>query len=383
MISCPHCQAENRDDALRCAWCGYPLVPSTAAPDVAMPTEDAPESAPLEPEQAEPDDLEDLLPDAPLPAVPLPEITPAEQDIRAPSPTELRDAVLLHRIATEPAPLPPPRHPRHPAIGAIPPAAVRALLGLLVLLALGVPLLTGDWLGQGATPTLMAAGLDGLRALEPEARVVVAFDLAPSAMAELSPALMALLSELGERPHRLLAISTRPEGVDLARMALEQTPGQAHVLLGYLAGDAAGMRLAVNDLSRALAFRDGQRQPLADHPSLQGIIGLGDVDAILIVSDDAGLVRRWLEQVQAYTAMPLYALVTARIEPQLVPYVQTGQLAALAAGANSALPGAEVTSPVSTRLYSADGYLVLWAAFVLALGLGFARRLGAQERQPS
>ncbi len=382
MSLCPHCQGENREDAERCIWCGLPLHPARE--------DDAASGAPAsdtysDSETSDAWDEEDPLAGLTglLPPVTLPPITEGNQHIETEiTEQERQDAALLHRIASAPPPLGPPREPPVPLAPPLPERPWRLALALLVILAALVPLITGGRLDTALSPQPgVAAFASALDALQPGDRVIVAYDHAPSAAAELAPAGQAAVADLAARSVALVALSSRPEGVDIARQALESLAvdglplryGTDYALLGYLAGEATGLRLAATDLAAAFAQTDAAGTPLEQLPILNGLNKAVDADAMLVLTDDANVARRWIEQVGSRTDAPLLMLTTAAIEPLLIPYADSGQLAALLSGAYGNLPhGSMPSGGASTRpsLYSADGFLALWIVLVLAFVLG-------------
>jgi hypothetical protein len=380
MKLCPRCRGNNSEDANRCVWCGLPLRPETAPPGGRR-EDDPAEARQTTSESDIPNDplagLEGLLPPVPLP--PAPEAGYA--GTVEPTEKELSDAALFFRIATEPAPLEPPREPPLPPEPPLLSRSMRALFALLVLLAVLTPLVSGGRLDVALRPSTgnraLAQAVEALRAGD---RVLVAFDYAPSAAAELAPVRDAVLADLARRSVGLVTLSTRPEGVDLARQSLERLDaaypglesGADYALLGYLAGDAAGLRLATADLTAAFGNSDASGLALAEVPLLQNMHSLGDSAALLVFTDDASVARRWVEQVGTRVRVPLLMVTTAAIEPLVIPYAGSGQLTALVSGALGGVPYAAAGQGAS--LYSADGLLAFWAVLGAAAVWGLLRR---------
>ena len=76
--------------------------------------------------------------------------------------------------------------------------------------------------------------------------------------------------------------------------------------------------------------------------------------------------RRWIEQVLSRTQVPMYALVTARIKPLLLPYAQAGQLSALLGGAADASEYGIASEGPQWALPNSQAYLAYLAVLVLA-----------------
>lgn len=399
MSLCPHCQGENREDAKHCRWCGLPLQPDREDDDAGAAADGANASdIHGEAENGDPWDEDDPLAGLTglLPPVTLPQMPEATQHAEAaPTEQERQDAALFQRIASAPPPLGPPRQPAAPLAAPVPERPWRLALALLIILAALAPLITGRRLDGAHSPQPgVAAFAAALDALQPGNRVIVAYDYAPSAGAELAPAGQAAVADLAAGSVALVALSSRPEGVDVARQSLESLArggvplryGTDYVLLGYLAGDATGLRLAATDLAAAFAQTDAAGTPLERLTILNGLNKTVDADAILVLTDDANVARRWIEQIGSRTDAPLLMLTTAAIEPLLIPYADSGQLAALVSGAYGGIPPSSTPSAASgplRSLRSADGFLALWIVLMIAFVLGLVvTGRHSSERQP-
>ncbi len=359
---CPACGARNAVERTYCSRCLSPLAGGGPAGG---------------PEPGEDLDLDPLAGLEGL--LPAPQATPPYADMGpeadpAPRQEEAGEAALLRRIATEAAPLGQARHeafaspPRRPSPG------LRRLLYLLVLLAALAPLFTHNASRSWGYPRPQVVSLaERLADIPGEGRVLVAFDYGPAYGGELNPLAEQVLADLASRGTTLVAVGTHPESVGVARQVLARAVvtapdyayGGDYVVLGYLPGEDRGLRLLTQDLASILPHDDVHQMPLASLPIMRGVGGLDDFCAILLLSDEPYGARRWIEQVSGQTATPTYALVTARLEPMLAPYLQSGQLAALVTGACGAIeyPLAGPLQPSS--LCSDDGYLALWGVLVL------------------
>ncbi|MGI6368426.1 MAG: hypothetical protein ACOX2L_08765 [Anaerolineae bacterium] len=330
-------------------------------------------------------ELTGLLPSVELPPLPIVSggtVPPVDQD-------QGRDADLLAEIASAPPAPPRQRGPEAPLPSGKPAGAWYGLLIGLVLLAALVPRLLEDRFPAAAQPGSGERSLwTALEELSEEKRVVVAFDYGPAASAELAPLHRALLATLRGRSVPIIALSTRPEGVAIAASAMQPQSQagnpdadiQNGVLLGYLAGDAAGLRLAETNLPAAFAYKTASGTAWSDVPLLNGLNKLSDADAVVLLTDDLHTARRWIEQVGPWNDQ-LLLITNAAIAPQLEPYAASGQVAALVAGAtaSAALPAGEAQGGWSI----ASGYLAFWAVSVLAMVLGLlhsGRRRRSERR---
>ena len=280
---------------------------------------------------------------------------------RPPTEQERADALLFQQIAVEPAPL----HtaslqilPRRPEILS---RAGRAILYLLVLLAALSPILTGGQTTAWVQPRRSVMQLaSNLSTLPGGSVVLVSFEYSPSFAGELNPLATTVLRHLAAQSVPIVAMSTRPEGVGLAEQVLtavaDATPGytygQDYVILGYLPGQEAGLRIMAHSMADAFAVDHVLGGRLDQFPPTQGLATIQDAAQILLVADDDMAVRRWIEQLGSRYALQrsplrLQALVTARIEPMLVAYAEAGQLDTVIAGVYGAPQYAASISPAT------------------------------------
>jgi len=150
-----------------------------------------------------------------------------------------------------------------------------------------------------------------------------------------------VVQALAQRGVRTVALSTQPAGVGLAQRAYgrlaEVAPdyayGNDYVILGLLPGQEMGLHALTQGLAQAFPRDYIARQPLEAWPALYGLPRVDAFHHLVLLSDDEAAVRRWVEQVQTRSGVPLDAWVTARIEPLLIPYQRSGQIRLLASGA--------------------------------------------------
>ncbi|MHB0858504.1 MAG: zinc ribbon domain-containing protein [Anaerolineae bacterium] len=292
-----------------------------------------------------------------------------------PPDAEAEDAAeLFHRIATEPARLAAPmrtliRRPsdRLPRLG-------RTLLYLLVLLAALTPLFSGRQTQSLIAPGEAVSGLTRtLSALPAGSTVLISFDYGPGFAGELDPLAVAVTRFLASRSVRIVALTTRPEGVGLARRVLDAVAqetvdyayGQDYAILGYLPGEEAGLRTLGLDFSETFRTDAVSQTALSELAVTRDLVDLQDAQRVLILAEDGQSVRRWIEQVGSRHDVALDALVTAAVEPMLMPYRQSGQLRTLVTAATGAAEF-EVASgmqPDSAR--AADGLVALFLLLAL------------------
>ncbi len=326
------------------------------------------------------DNVDNPIPMEPVIALPHRSIPQGE---RPPTEQERADAQLFQQIAVEPAPL----HtqilqlrPRRPEVLS---RAGRSILYVLVLLAALSPILTGGQTTAWVQPRRSVMQLaSNLSTLPGGSVVLVAFEYSPSYAGELNPLAITVLRHLAAQSVPIVAMSTRPEGVGLAEQVLaavaDATPGytygQDYVILGYLAGQEAGLRAMAHSMADAFAVDHVLGGRLYEFPPTQGLATIQDAAQILLVADDAMAVRRWIEQLGSWyafqrTPLRLQALVTTRIEPMLVAYAEAGQLETVIAGVYGAPQYAAIISPTDGVGGAASGLGPNTDAFGALFGL--------------
>ena len=135
--------------------------------------------------------------------------------------------------------------------------------------------------------------------LVPDAPVLMIFDYDAAFASELEAAAAPLVDHMILLKHpRLALLATKPTGAGLSERFMQTTqPDQPFVNLGFLPGDAVGaLAFVENPLSTKPVFIDGQN--VWDSPALQGISGISDFSAILLLTNEVETARVWIEQTQ-------------------------------------------------------------------------------------
>ncbi len=341
-----------------------------------------PEAAPSEPEapvepselivEAEEDvleGLEGLVPIAAAASQAHPLALPALPSV---SETEQHDAELFRRIASERGPLQDAARVVIPRRTRLLPRWGRALLYLLVLLAALTPIFTGDRTSLLLRPRDSVTSLArDIQSLPAGSAVLISFDYGPAYAGEVDPLALAVGRHLAASQVRVVAMSTNPGGIGLAdriyRTIASEMPdyryGESYAILGYLPGPEAGLRALCTSLGNAFKVDYVQRRTLSELPAMKDLTSVQDFDQVIVLADDSRSVRSWIEQVQSQCDLPLHALVTAAVEPMLLPYRQSGQLSTLIAGAHSAGEYEKASGMEEPRLHWTDAY----GAFCLVL----------------
>ncbi|MBC7224619.1 MAG: hypothetical protein H5T59_10180 [Anaerolineae bacterium] len=255
------------------------------------------------------------------------------------------EANLFRRVLEEPPeeePAAKPKRGKFPFWG-------RWLVSLVLLAAVGVPIVWGSvtgrplWNAQPAVPPAVEALYQEVEQVQPGDAVLVGWDVDPSSAGEMLPLAEAVLGHLMQRGARIFVVSQLPAGPPLAQQTLEgmaQTQGTyaygTHFLnLGYLPGDELGLRALSGAGGLASLGQDYvEGKALAEWGVAEGVQGVQDFRLVVLLAEDPGRVRRWIEQVGAQHDVPMVAAVGAAALPALQPYYETQprQLRGLAGG---------------------------------------------------
>jgi len=267
-----------------------------------------------------------------------------------------------------------------------------------LLLALSIAVLIGRGAAEGplqlANPdqTSVSEMRAAFEALPDDALVVVGMDGDLGTYPEIRPAVRAAFEELLAGGASLAFVSVSAEGraiaaAELAR--LRSAGAEADVLLdlGFTSGVEAALVLLVSD-----ALPAGASGAVADRVTERGG-GLAAFDmALLVGGGDVGP-RTWVEQVGTrLPQLPMVGIAPTFAQPELVPYLRTGQLVALLATVRDdaafvesvAETNGESATPVGSPSAAAMllGMLVALAVLGRAL-VGALPRLRGSEPPPA
>jgi hypothetical protein len=273
----------------------------------------------------------------------------------------------------------------------------RWLIAVLLILAVGVPLFRGVQVApetsslssdKGAASTLIG----GLPANIP---VLIAFDYDPALSGELEATAAPFIDNLLRKGTPLAFISTSPTGPALAERFMQTTPlvsshqyrrGEQYVNLGYLAGGPAGMLYFAGDPTDAMPTTvDGK--PAWETGPLQGVQGLSNFAAFILLTDNADTGRNWIEQVGPRLGnTPMIMIISTQAEPLMRPYFDSGQLKGLVSGlADAEIYEQSDNRPGLAHLYwSSFSVGTLVAALLIAIGAIWSAVTGwrARRRNP-
>jgi hypothetical protein len=248
-------------------------------------------------------------------------------------------------------------------------AVLLAPVALLVLLAAAwlMPAVAGLQLERrGDDARRWEAALD---ALPSDPVVLVGFDPDLGTYAEIRPTVRTLLADLLNRGARLAFVNLTPEGralllAELDRLERAEANPTRLLDLGYVPGAEA----ALVSLVRELPLRE-QTGSLARQLAAGG--GIEAIDAAVVVGGNDIGPRSWVEQVAPRVGdLPLLAVAPTVLLPELLPYLESGQLAGLLAtpGEGAAYRAGAALGPLD-RLVEAppSGSLPILAGLVVAI----------------
>lgn len=254
---------------------------------------------------------------------------------------------------------------------------------ILLVGALAIAVLVEGAVAPGrldvANPDAAAANAlaGSVAALPAGAVVLVGMDPDLGTYPEVRPAVRAALDALRARGAAIAVVSFTTEGravaaAEVARLRSLGATDERLLDLGYVAGAEAGMVLSVTELS--VAEGGGVAEPFAVVQR-----GIAAFDLVLVVGGvDIGP-RTWVEQVGTRVPeLPIAAIVPTVRQPEVVPYLRSGQLVALVGTTRDGATYA-AASDHADGLPSATGMLV---GLAVALVVMFRAAWGRRRSEP-
>jgi hypothetical protein len=172
--------------------------------------------------------------------------------------------------------------------------------------------------------------------------LLVSVDFDPASQAELLPMLKGLIRHAFARNVRVLVVGLWPNGVGLARRALQDVAqeygkenGKDYVFLGYKAGlDAVILGMGEN-IAKTFPV-DGLGNRLEEQPMMHDIKKLSDIGFTVTLSAGTPGYTDWLLYAQARYKAKMATGTTAVQAADAYPYLGTGQLLGIIAGMKGA-----------------------------------------------
>jgi hypothetical protein len=264
----------------------------------------------------------------------------------------------------------------------------RAAPALALLLALAVASLLSGSIGGMRLASPDRSRVDQMRNaignLPDAALVLVAVDADLGTYAEIRATMRSAIDDLRGHGARLAIVSFTPEGRAIAAAERDRMARAGEVApadLGFVAGSEAGLVRGIESILPA-----GAEGETVDAVRGRGG-GIGAFDLVLIISGSDISARSWVEQVGTrLPALPMVAIAPTFLDPELEPYLRSGQLTALLSTLRDGVAYAETVSAGSA---SAPGPIVgplpmlvgLLAALAVLAEAAF-RHVGRRARRP-
>ena len=271
-------------------------------------------------------------------------------------------------MASSPAP--------EPGAGALVARLRRAAPALVVLLILGAASFAP---ANGETDLRLASPdrshVDAMRSaiadLPGGALVLVGLDADFGTYPEIRATVRSALSDLLGHGAQLGFVSFTPEGraiaaAELDRLAREGgiSAGAAPADLGFVAGSEAGLVRGVESIVPA-----GATGPIPDAIRTGGG-GIGAFSLVLIVSGSDLSARSWVEQVRPRVPdLPMVAIAPSFLDPELEPYLRSGQLTALLSTLREGAAYVQVVGAGTTPSGAPPRPLPILLGMLIALGV--------------
>ena len=240
---------------------------------------------------------------------------------------QLRVALLRRLIDDEPA-----SHlttdARRPGV---PSAGYRLVLTILLLLAIVTGLLLPGLpveleLLRPTAPAASPATLDLHTAVQNAAGrpVLVAFEYTPALAGELDTQAKLLLRQIAGNGSPVITVSQSAAGLAKANSLAAAVPELNHDSIGFLPGEALGLRYL------ATCIRSAQECQTVNGRNLG--TSLNQIALIVLITGERDNLVNWVEQVGAQLDTPVVAIMTQALGPVAAPYQVTGQLSGTLAG---------------------------------------------------
>jgi len=341
MKICPHCGAENPDDAEFCYQCNELLAGSGKPPRLLsqiqglIPAEPVITSGRLRNPPLD-------LPRVKLGERDIPTATQANEPITAPKkrqPSKTKPGISRHAQKTEPRLTPPP--PRTSPRKQLSTLTIVAgiILGLVLLGSL-TNLLTPS---QPFISNSAKNAYSFIEILPPSARVLLSWDYDPATQGEMELLAQPILQHLLRKRVQTVSMSLRPLGPGVATDAysLSYRLGAKNVVaaapppvnFGFIPGE----NVALRSLTLSPVTTSSRPTQMAQATGLKQKETINAFDLIIEFSSDFANSQQWVEQVSVRSQSPLIVVASGAVAPALQPYEQTGQIRVLLSGYPDAL----------------------------------------------
>ena len=261
---------------------------------------------------------------------------------------------------------------------------------LLLLLALVVASLVPRSTGALRLASPDRSRVDQMRLaigdLPDDALVLIACDADLGTYPEIRATTRVAIDDLADHHARLAIVSFTPDGRAIAAAERDRITRigriDAPADLGFVAGAEAGLVRGIASIVPA-----GAEGAVAEAIRQRGG-GIGAFDMVLIVSGADISARSWVEQVGSRLPnVPLVSIAPTFLDPELEPYLRSGQLAALLGTLREGIAYAEAVSAGSAASPGpTPGPLPMLVGMLAAIGAlaeaAFRRLVRRRGRRP-
>lgn len=219
----------------------------------------------------------------------------------------------------------------------------RRIIYLLLALSIIIPLINP--LSIPIVPDkLVIDTFDVINGLPDGGKVIISFDYAAGAGAELDPQAAALLQHFMSKGMKTIAVATDDQGTLMAQPHLEQLMkggyeyGVDFINLGFIPGKESGLAAFAENIPKVKP-QDIYGTSIESFEMMKDVKSLNDVDAF--VSINYGSVtgvspEHVVRQISAMYKVPVIMPVSTVIAPGTLPYYEAGQLQGFMVGLKGA-----------------------------------------------
>jgi hypothetical protein len=207
--------------------------------------------------------------------------------------------------------------------------------------------------------------------------VLVAFEYTPAFAGELNPEAEMLLAQLDAAGSPILTTSQYTAGTAVAET---MTTPYNTTSLGLIPGEAMGLRQLGDCL--------GENALIANCTSLHNRTlssetanALADVGLVVVFTGERSSLVNWVEQVSVNSDIPIVIGTTQALEPVVVPYFASAQVAGYLNGLPATVAYQQsftnLNNTSADTLYDAQSFVLLVTAVILMVGglaFGFSKK---------
>jgi hypothetical protein len=158
--------------------------------------------------------------------------------------------------------------------------------------------------------------------------VLLAFEYTPAFAGELDLQAAMFLRQLSAGGSPVIVVSQHAAGVPMGRQATARLEATTVHDIGFLPGEAVGLRRLGACLGSGSDCATLYGRPLT--PELQQ--ALADVGLVIVITADKGSLVNWIEQVAGQSEVPVVAAVSQSLAPVAASYFAAGQLEGVIGG---------------------------------------------------